>query len=485
MYRMKLYKAGLFAAALTIAGCEAADPFETINPNIGEDDVVGVANSSLSWKAGLDRQMAITFNQIGVISEIASDNYVNINTFFNQFLDDFTIQWQDNDINVAHRGIGRLREKALFGLNEVGPNDPAGYSDETKAEYYFYLGISYLYAGEYYNQLPQVDRGPLVSRTGNLNSAVQAFTDALAADPNHVGATLARARAYYHLGDETNAVSDANDALLMDPDYIRYIEFDPVNSSGNNNGFDYTTNNMQMALQERGGFDDLQPLPTLDFLDPKVYAISGSEDSPIPLLKAEEAHLIIAEAAIAAGNPGGAETALHNLIDLINSRPLNTFDDSTEDRHERDPGSRPDTNAVVVNGRSGLVLDRKAGLVTVPAVSGTSADSAEVTTAAGGSEEAFLTFLYRVRQEVFIAEGRRFKDMGLSYVISEIEALQNENIGAGHPSTISDLPQFLLDIAGEADEIDYDAAALTCTVTHDVNAIIAANRTSDAVCPFH
>ncbi len=486
MYRMKLiYKTGLLAGALAIASCNAIDPFETVNPNIGEDDVIGVANSSLAWKAGLDRQMAITFNQIGVLSEIASDNYDNTNTFYNQFVDDFNIQWQDNDVNVAHRGVGRLREKALFGLNEVGPNDPAGFAASTEAEYYFYLGISYLYAGEYFNQLPQTDRGPLVDRAGNLNSAVQAFTNALSADPSHVGAMLGRARAYYRLGDATNAVADANAALAADDDYVRYIEFDPVNSSGNNNGFDYTKSFMQLALQERGGFDDLQPLPTLDFLDPKVYSISGSEDSPMPLLKAEEAYLIIAESQIAGSNLPGAATTLGDLLALIANRPSNTFDDSTEDRTQRNPGTRPDTSAVVVNGRSGLVLDRKYGDITVPAVSGTSADAAEIAAAVTNGEDAMLTLLYRMRQEIFIAEGRRFADIGLSFVISEIEALQNENIGANHPSTISDLPAFLTNIAGEADEIDYDAAALTCTTTHDLNAIIVANKTDDAVCPFH
>lgn len=483
---MKLaYRTGLLAVMLALASCEVVDPFETINPNIGRDDVVGVANSSLSWKVGLDRQMAITFNQIGVISEIGSDNYDNTNTFFNQFLDDFMIQYQDNDINVAHRGIGRLREKALFGLNEVGPNDPAGYSDATKAEYYFYLGIAYLYAGEYYNALPQEDRGPLVSRDGNLNSAVDAFTNALTADPSHVGALLGRARAYYRLGDATNAVADANAVIGADPDYVRYIEFDPVNSDGNNNGFDYTKNNMQLALQERGNFDDLQPLPTLDFLDPKVYSISGSEDSKIPLLKAEEAHLILAEASIAGSNLPDAAIHMNNLLTLIATRPTNTFDDGTEDRTQRAPGSRPDTSAVVVNGRAGLVLDRKAGDVTVPAVSGTSADAAEITAAVASGEEAMMTLLYRMRQEIFIAEGRRFVDIGLTYVISEVEALQNPNIGAGHSSTVSDLPSFLEAIAGQADEITYDASTFTCTVTHDLNAIVAQNRTSDAVCPFH
>lgn len=483
---MKLvYKTGLFAVALALASCEAADPFETVNPNIGEDDVVGQANSSLAWMAGLDRQMAITFNQIGVLSEIASDNYDNTNTFFNQFVDDFNIQYQDNDINVAHRGIGRLREKALYGLNEVGPNDPAGYAETTKAEYYFYLGIAYLYAGEFYNALPQEDRGPLVNRAGNLNSAVGAFTSALAADPSHVGAMLGRARAHYRLGNETEAVADANAALAADDDYVRYIEFDPVNNDGQANQFDYTKNNMQLALQERGGFDDLQPLPTLDFLDPKVYSISATEDSRIPLLKAEEAYLIIAESQIASGNLPAAALTLQDLLTLVASRPTNTFDDSTEDRTQRAPGSRPDSTDVTVNGRADLVLYRKGGPVTVPAVSGTSADAAEITAAVTAGEETMMTLLYRMRQEIFIAEGRRFTDMGLSYVISEVEALQNPNIGDGHPSTLSDLPSFLENITGEADEIDYDAVARTCTVTHDINQIIAQNRADDAVCPFH
>ncbi len=49
-------------------------------------------------------------------------------------------------------------------------------------------------------------------------------------------------------------------------------------------------NTMQDALYDRSTFDDFQPLPTLDFLDPKYSRLSASEDSPIHYLKAEEAY---------------------------------------------------------------------------------------------------------------------------------------------------------------------------------------------------
>ncbi|MDW8019394.1 MAG: hypothetical protein RMI34_04885 [Chloroherpetonaceae bacterium] len=55
---------------------------------------------------------------------------------------------------------------------------------------------------------------------------------------------------------------------------------------------------------------DLQPLPRLDFLDPKYTAV----DSPIPVLKIEEAHLILAEVAIAAGNFAEAKAQMRRAI---------------------------------------------------------------------------------------------------------------------------------------------------------------------------
>lgn len=438
-----IYKIGMLSLAIGFAGCEAVDPFETVNPNIGEEDVVGKPNSSLSWLQGLERQMAITFNQVGTLAEIGSDNYENTQTFYNQYLDNLDIQYKDNDVNIVHRGIGRLRVKALFGIEEIAPNDPNGTTAATMADYYFFLGISYIYAGEYFKALPAEDKGPLVPSAVNFQNAIDAFNAALGHNASHVGAMLGKARAYYHLGDQVNAVLEANNAIAADPAYLRLIQFDPVNSSGNNNGFDYTSNFLQEALFNRGSFDDLQPLPSLDFLDPKVYSVSGTVDSPIPLLKIEEAYLIIAESQIADNNLPGAEATLLDLINnVIPARPTNTFNDAVEGRDQDNPGSRPDHAAVVVDGRSGLVLDRQAGDITVPAVSGTSLTAAELT-AALVDADMMLELLYRTRQEVFIAEGRRFTDMGLTFVISEQEALLNENIGDGHASTVKDVPAFI------------------------------------------
>src|SRR5690606_15435325 len=119
--------------------------------------------------------------------------------------------------------------------------------------------------------------------------------------------------------------------------------------------------------------------------------------------------------------------------------------------------------------------DRKLGPISVPAVSGTSITDTEIDAATVAGEDAMLELLYLMRQEIFIAEGRRFVDMGLTYVISEQEATQNEFIGEGHASTVKDLPPFMQAIAGQADAFVYDAGTGVCTITHDVNAIIVAN----------
>lgn len=472
----------IFVSLVVLGGCQSIDPFEVVNPNLSEEAVLGQPNSSQIWLNGIQRQTAIAMNWLVIPCEIASDNYVNLQTFYNQFLDRLDIQYQDNDMNLAHRGIGRVRASALYGLSDMGPQDP-NYSPETEAAYNLYAGVAYLWGGMYFRELPGEPTGPLLPREAHFNAAITYFDAALAIDGNNAAAHLGRARANYYLGNRAAAVADANNAIAADPGLLVNVNFDPVNAAGNRSGFSYTKNDLQLAIQERGNFDDLQPLPRLDFLDPKLYSISATEDSPIALMKIEEAHLIICEAQLADGDIPGAQQTMKNIIALVGTRPTATFDDSTEDRFERDPGSRPDTSAVVVDGKAGLVLDRKTGPVTVPIVSGTSLTDADVD-ALGTAEEA-LAALYLMRQEIFIAEGFRSVDMGLTWVISEIEALQNENIGDGHPSTLPDIPPFIDAIKADIDGFTYDAAGLTCNITVDINAIIAANAASDYVCPFH
>lgn len=471
------------ASALVFVGCEAIDPTDVVNPNLSESALVGQPNSSQSWLNGIERQLAVAANNNLLVAEIVSDNYVNTQTFFNQFMDGLNIDFQDDDVDDSQFHIARMREMALFGLNEIGPNDP-NYDSGIQAEYEFFAGLSHLWTAMYYQGLPGETAGPVLDRTAHLDAAINYFQLAKAnyddAGNDNTGASLALARAYYLKGDAANAVASADAAIASGPDYLRVIKFDPQNSRGNSNSNNYTVNSLQDAIYDRGSFDDLQPLPKLDFLDPKYSLVSATADADIPLLKIEEAYLIKAEAANAGGNDPGALTALTDLFTLIATREVRSINDAAEDRTEREPKSRPDSTDITVNGTAGLVLYRKGANIDVPAVSGTSYDAAML---AGLTGDAMLEAIYNIRQEVFIAEGIRSMDMGITFVVSQNEQLLNSNVSTS--DTEADIPPFLASIAMEIDAIDYDVTARTCTITHDITALIVANKGSDYVCPFH
>lgn len=465
--------------ALGLLACEAVDPFEVVNPNLSAESIIGQENSSKTWLKGVERQTTIAYNGFLTISEIASDNYENTQTFFNQFLDDLDIRSVDPSMNSAFRGISRLRESAKFGLETIGPNDVA-YDNFTKSDYHFYLGLSYMLTGEYFEGSPITPAGPAVSATEQMQLAVDEFTSALTENPDNLRALAGRARAYYNLGDAIKSSADAGSVLSTDPSFLYQIRFDPVNSVGSNNGIEYTKNELQLALQERGSFDDLQPLPRLDFTDPKLYSINSSTDSDIPALKAEEMYLILAEANSADGLDLAAQQNLRDCIDLVNSRKSVIINESAEGRTQRDEGSRPDTNVVIVDGRPGLVKNRDANTV-IYTVSATSISNAMVTTSLGDN---LLELIYLMRQEIFIAEGRRIIDMGVTFVMHDNELLQNSNLNGsslGMPNT----PAFISAVVDQLDAFTYDKDTFTATTTVNVNAIIVANKTSDFVCPFH
>lgn len=459
----------LAASALVIVGCEAVDPSEVVNPNLSEAALIGQPNSADAWGRGLERQMALVSQETHNIAEIASDNYVNTQTFFNQFLDGLTVDYQDADLNAQHFDIARLREMANYGLTEVLPADPNG-DAENESTFQFYLGVAHLYSAMYYRALPAEPAGPVLSRDQHLNAAIAAFTASNNAQAN-VGALIGIARCQYIKGDATAAIAAADAAIAADTDgdFVSYIVFD-----GQNGPF----NEIQDALYDRGSFDDLQPLPSLDFLDPKFSFVSANEDSKIPLFKIEEAHLIKAEAQQSNGADPAAILTLTDVLNLVASRPTKAVNDNVEDRTQRNPGSRPDSVDITVDGRPGLVLYRGGGTVDIPTISGTSYTPADL---AGLTGDALLEMIYRIRQEVFIAEGIRCMDMGITFVMSENELLINENVNAADVE--ADVPPFYSGI--DVDAITYDPVARTCTIDNDVTAIIVANKASDYVCPFH
>lgn len=464
-------------AILLLVGCtgdfkDVVNFTDVQNPNLSESSVVGQPNSATIWATGLERELSRTYNEILILAELGSDNYVNTQTFFNQFMDDLDIRTTDPDIRDTQNQIARVSKMALFGLEEVGPNDPE-YTSEIEAEFNFFLGMSRLLAGMYFSGLPQETLGVPISADENMQSAIESFDTAigLSAKPEYY---LAKARAYYYLGNKAEAVAAAEDALALDDAFTRTAKYDQLNGP---------TNTMDDALFGRGTFDDLQPLPTLDFLDPKYSRIDQDVDAPVNYLKAEEAYLILAEANLSDGNVPAAQTNLEDLLDLIGTREIRNIDDRVEGRIQNDPGSRPDTTSVIVNGRPDLVLDRQSGNVDVPSVSGTSLTAADIAGMANNDDA--LVLLYRTRQEVFIAEGLRFVDMGIKLVINENEIFQNDNVSDGDSSTVPVIPPFIAGIIPDLDAITYDAEAGVATTVINLNEILVANKSSDQVLPFH
>lgn len=451
---------------------EVVDFTDVENPNLSESSVVGQPNSALIWATGIEREISRTINEFLVLAELGSDNYVNTQTYFNQLFDGLNIRTTDTDIRDLTNEIARVRAMATFGLETVGPND-VNYTVEQEAEFHFYLGYSKLLSAMYFSGLPQETLGAPLSSADNYLGAITAFDAALALSQKpeyHLG----KARAHYYLGNKSEAVAAAQNALNLSDSFIRSAQFDPK---------DGPSNDMQSALFTRATFDDLQPLPTLDFLDPKYSFVSTDLGAPVHFLKAEEAYLIIAEASLADGAVGNAQGNLEDLLALVGTREVREVNDKIEGRTERDPGSRPDSTNIIVNGRPNLVLYRGGDEVSIPSVSGTSLSQADIDNM--GANDAALELLYRTRQEIFIAEGLRFVDMGIKMVVNENEILQNENISDGDPSTVPVIPSFIAAVVDDLDAINYVKGSGVATTVIDVNEILVANKTSTDVLPFH
>lgn len=471
----------MLGLACVFNGCEdPEDAFDPINPDLAVDAVIGTDNSAQSILVGCSRQLSLAMDELVVISEIASDNYQNTQTFFNQFLDNLNVDPTDDDIDDTQWDIHRLRELALTGRDVIAPGDETSTGDQI-AEFNFYIGMAHLLFGENFKSVPAEPGGVVMDAAAHLNVAVSSFQTALGGTSD-VGLTaasnIAMARAHYRLGDSAAAVSAANAAIAADPAFVRFAEYDATNGPDSA---------MQDALFDRGTFDDLQPLPRLDFLDPKYNGSNPTQDVNTPLLKIEEAHLIICEAAIANGDLATAQQTMRDIIGLVATRPMATFSDLVENRTQDFPGSRPDTTSVTVAAsandpmRPGLVLDRNNGTdISVPTISGTSVTDAMVDALSNGDDA--LEMLYLMRQEIFIAEGRRMADLGIRFVTSDVEFRTNENVTQA--DITPDLPSFISDISMELDAFTYDAAAGTATCMHNLNAIIVANKTSDFVVPF-
>lgn len=466
----KIICLAVLAFSFSLTGC-------VDNPYVTEDNYLDRPYAGKSWIVGLKKQLALTTNSVVINTEITSDNYYNNYSQYTKVFDIPQIDYFDPDVDRLQASIQALREMAVYGLETVLPKDEKLTQSEI-AFMHFCKGYSFLLAGELFVGLPTTSLGPVASSQELLKLSVSSLETAYALSEeveNKQAYALLLARANYRLGNREQAkqyaqLASANNQLLYK------VTFDGENGVANemqNATFD--------ALPNR-----LAPLPRLDFLDPKFFSVGvpASDQKAVALAKVEEAHLILAELAIADGIVDLAKEELYKVLQIIQTRPTMMVDDSREKRNggKRDDypltavGVKFDAEAPV---REGLVLDRQQGKVKVYTVSGTSITTDQIAKASSIDEVLYLVYL--MRQEVFISEGRRLADLGIKYPISQIEAGNNTHVTAEYTKAL--IPAFIpLDYG--LDDFSVDPVTQEVTMAYDMNRVLVTNKTSPYVMPI-
>ncbi|MGD8780033.1 MAG: hypothetical protein PVH88_13845 [Ignavibacteria bacterium] len=460
------------------SSCELVDPTEVENPNVTEEDFLKSPDAMVIWSRGVERQLSATLSEIILDAILISDSYYNNRTLYSKVFDIPQILSSDTDVSSLQSDIAILRANAEFGLEKVAEADAETTQDQI-AEMHFYRGIALLFSGEYFTGLPSTGGGVPKSSEELINEAITEFENALSKTTNNTSKAeyhLILARAYHRIGDKTNAVSYADQAIALDPDLLRYAYYD-----------EETSNGVQVALYS--GQDEFEPLPRLDFLDPKYYSNSSTDESSIPIIKIEEAYLIKAEAELANGSLESAKNILSSLIDVVDSRPVESVDETSEERGAGRDYEYPNNDTIKVRAseddefRTGLVRTRGEGSdpVSVPVVSGTSV-SKEMIQELSDISDALET-LYLMRQEIFIAEGRRMVDLGIKWPLADDEANNNPN-ASGSEYLQAQIPSFI-PLNTEMDRFDWDKETGEVTINHNMNKILVENAGSDYVLPFN
>lgn len=448
-----------------------------LNPNVTEPVYLENPDPAKSWVTGLRRQLALTMNQVVVSTELVSDNYYNNRTLSSKVFDIPQIDYIDLDVNNLQVQVQRLREMSEYGLNKVLPADIASTAADS-AEVYFSAAFAHILSGELFVALPGSNLGPVLTPAEHLKIAIAQLDKAIALskDTKEIAAyTLLKARAYYALGDVVNAVTFAKTATTNSA-LLRQVKYDGINS---------VSNDMQTYLFSSTN-NEFAPLPRLDFLDPKYFhtGLPAADQKPVTIIKAEEGFLIMAEAQIAAGDLANGRNTLQQLITVVNNRPIVMVDDKTETRNG---GNRTDYPLTAVKvkfdandiQRSNYVLNRQAGNVKVCTVSGTMVTVDDLNEAV--TEDQLLYLLYRLRQEIFMAEGRRMTDLGIKFPVSQTEQLNNPNVKQEH--IVAQLPAFIPLNRG-MDDFTYDKANGIVTMKYDMNAVLVKNKHAKEIFPF-
>lgn len=425
------------AAALCLApvlwSCDAVDPTQVTNPRTTDEDLARSPEPTKALLPGLRAQFARMISAYVVATAVVSDDYSVQGTGLPAVLDDPTAVTPDllNGTGTSASGVywnvQELRALGDFVVDEIAPGDTAA-TPALVAEARYYRGMAYLTLGEVFSFAPHEKDGLPQPSSVSLARAVADLEAARGVGPR---SPAALARAFRLLGDAQAAEAEAAAVLQSSADYLFAQPYDPA-----------TISNTPVSFLTLRSLQEMQPLPRLDFLDPKYTERS----SAIPVAKAEEMHLILAEIDLAAGAPAAARAHLADAVRLAARRGKVAFDEKDE-RRNADRSLRPRSAEIVVRAddrspyRAGLVVGRPAQDLQVPNVSATSLDADSIARLSSSSD--LWHALWLARQEILFLEGRRLADLGIKLPMMRREIDQNARIEPGGPGTTATTPPWL------------------------------------------
>ena len=185
-------------------------------------------------------------------------------------------------------------------------------------------------------------------------------------------------------------------------------------------------------------------------------------------------------------NIEACKAQLRRLLALVSKRPVvRGLRDWNDNRYNGGFVHYPDSAVYTVAAspgesyRAGLVLSRKKPqVISVPVVSGTSVTEAMVSQCKDADQ--LLELVYLMRQEIFMAEGRRMNDLGIRLPINEVEVRRTTD---ALPYAKALIPAFI-PVEKGMDGFDVDRVAHRVTIHYNMNKIIVRHKDSQEVAPF-
>ena len=474
--------------SLTLNACDFLDATEVSNPRTTPEELANAPEPTSALLPGTRAQFARAVNAVVVATAVGSDDYASFRTGLGGNEIDFPRGITPNNALIASNETGslgiywhlqELRALGDFILDEVSPTDDTA-TNEQLSELRYYRGMAYLMQGENFVALPTEEDGLPVRAGELLQRAAADFAEAVTLDPSGEFATRAQAalaRTHRALGNVAEAGQSAQAAL--DAAGASFL----FQSNYDNTTPDLTLDNLAHAYLVSRSLQEMQPLPRLDFLDPKYLR----DDSPISTEKAEEMYLILAEVAMAGGDYSTARDRLIDASTTAETRSMETLDD-TDQRLNDDLSIRPRSAEIMLRADAnspflpGYVLTRP-GSIDTPVVSATSIPADSLLNVPVSEELQLRRLLYTMRQEILLLEGRRLQDLGIRFPMMLREIDTNPNITQGDLGTEVSVPAFI-PADNEMDQYNplslYDAdgnlTATEVTILHDMNLVIARDR---------